>query len=224
MADDVAYKLFKDDLTRRPEPSLQFIDGASLLAFGDKFRVLRYPKLPGTWLPRFGGHLRAAMRALRKVHKKGWVHGDIRLHNLVFSEASKRLGDGNEEASAGLGDHHGIRCYAHLIDFDFSREAGESYPVRLSRVTDGQRHPSAKEDSPMLPSHDCFSLNFLLHQFKPRDRSLRDAYRAALETLDADSDSFLKDARVALKPFASVELKIRSEFKTNIGFKDPAAV
>jgi hypothetical protein len=54
-----------EQLVRRPELALDFIPGATLSTIGGAFRLLQYPRLPGTWRPTHGEHLRAAIAALR---------------------------------------------------------------------------------------------------------------------------------------------------------------
>ena len=195
------YKTFdmpSAELDRQPELSVEFIPGAVLSTIGSAFRLLQYPRLEGTWTPTFGGHLRAAVVALRAVHKRDIVHGDIRLCNFVFSTSD---------------DEH----RAHLIDFDLSRPAGSAYPAELRAVSDTRRHPvAANRNGAMHASHDCFSLRFLLRQFKPCDKSRSADFRAALCELDAEHPSFLRYARKALAAFENVEIKMRRAFASAI--------
>ena len=187
---------------RQPELSLQFIPDAVLFTTVH-CRILRYPLLRGSWLPTHGGHLRSAVKALRRVHRAGFVHGDIRLQNFVFEAV----------------DEEQPLYQSHLIDFDYSRASGSEYPTDLSDVPDGQRHPvAAARSGPMEFSHDDFSLRFLLRKFRPcdTDAALRALFKDAMRALDYESVSFHHDALRALKRFTSTPIEMRRSFADTI--------
>ena len=87
---------------------------------------------------------------LDKLHKEGYVHGDIRLANLIFGDDSR---DG------------------YLIDYDLSGRHGIStYPAgyyfHLS-----VRHPDARAGNLMLQSHDRHSLAIIIEEYFKNDAS-----------------------------------------------------
>ncbi len=88
---------------------------------------------------------------LRELHKNGYVHGDIRGFNVLFSEN----GGG-------------------LIDFDFSGTPDDTYPPGYRRsLTDGDRIGDGKpesEDKKLAFWHDWYALGKLIfsyHDIKP---------------------------------------------------------
>lgn len=88
------------------------------------------------------------IRQLKKMHDKGYVHGDIRAFNTVFGEEAKE---------------------GWLIDFDFGGQAGEaSYPRGYKKVLpDGIRLGIGEEKIQKL--EDWYSLGqliFRVHEFR----------------------------------------------------------
>ena len=65
------------------------------------------------------------MHALDKLHKKGYVHSDVRLQNMVFPR------DGE----------------AKLIDFDLTDNVGVPYPPNYNKSLE-ECHPSPKRNYP----------------------------------------------------------------------------
>ena len=80
---------------------------------------------------------------LHKVHEQGFVHGDVRLSNIIFS-----------------GDT------SYLIDYDLARKEDKVeglYPAGYNRIP--QRHPDAKAHLPMRKVHDRFSLAKIMKKY-----------------------------------------------------------
>ena len=117
------------------------------------------------------------VRKLKSLHEKNFVHGDIRLRNMVL--------------------HEGV-----LTDFDYARETGSNYPSTLLDIKgDGVRHPHvakaiqeqflfetkfesneekyrrANGSNPcprigqlkMFCDHDVFAMKYVLQKFQPVD-------------------------------------------------------
>jgi DNA-binding helix-hairpin-helix protein with protein kinase domain len=71
--------------------------------------------------------------ALRGLHSKGYVHGDVRDINVMFSPASSQV---------------------MLVDFDWSSVAGKvQYPSGINRST-VFRPQSVQPDGPIIQQHD----------------------------------------------------------------------
>ena len=119
------------------------------------------------------------VRKLKSLHEKNYVHGDIRLRNMVL--------------------HEGV-----LTDFDYTRETGSNYPSTLLDIEgDGVRHPDvaeaiqeqflfermfesneekyrrAKRSNPrprigqlkMMCDHDVYAMKYVLQKFQPVDEN-----------------------------------------------------
>ena len=72
-------------------------------------------------------------------YERGYVHGDIRLINIVFNEGR-----------------------SYLIDFDLARAEGDSYPSGYQPFP--VRHPEAVEEWVMKKQHDRWSLGELIRR------------------------------------------------------------
>jgi hypothetical protein len=79
-------------------------------------------------------------RDVGRLHANGYVHGDIRLANIVF-------GDGVDEA--------------WLIDFDYAGKLSDNavYPYGWQRNT--ERHPDAREGASFSNAFTCYGYNHL---------------------------------------------------------------
>ena len=85
---------------------------------------------------------------LEELHSKGYVHGDIRGFNTVFTEQGDK---------------------GWLIDFDFGGKSGERCYPKGYRETlpDGQRLAGDNDESKILQWHDWYALGrliFLIHE------------------------------------------------------------
>ena len=80
---------------------------------------------------------------LAKVHEAGYVHGDVRIPNLIFGP------DGS----------------SWLIDYDLARLNNQgSYPARYY-FNESIRHPEAREGNIVRQTHDRYSLKLILCHF-----------------------------------------------------------
>ena len=96
---------------------------------------------------------RTITRKLWNLHRGDYVHGDIRLANLVLCDERS--------------------C---IVDFDFAGKVNEpKYPLNLALIQDGERHPEVEEAIegrklnvlPLKFEHDWFSLAAVMKLFKP---------------------------------------------------------
>ena len=101
-----------------------------------RFVQLKYQYLEGDHKPTALKQFAGVIKALHKVHEEGYVHGDIRCENMIFSKTS--------DAS-------------YLIDFDLARpERHGFYPDGYNHLS--MRHVDACASQPMKKEHDRFSL------------------------------------------------------------------
>lgn len=82
-------------------------------------------------------HFKGALTTLKKLHKNGIVHGDIRLANIIFTNHT-----------------------TYLIDFDLVGKVGQPYPEGYTSLV--ERHGEAVPNSPRLIKHDRYSIAFLM--------------------------------------------------------------
>jgi hypothetical protein len=100
-------------------------------------------------------NLGLVLQALQKLHNLsnecGYVHGDVRLLNVILHEGK-------------------------LIDFDISKPEGEMYHSTLNVLpSDGKRHPSVQRaicngtiaKTKMSKEHDLFSMLYVVQLFEP---------------------------------------------------------
>lgn len=77
-----------------------------------------------------------AVESAKKMHNQGFVHGDMRLSNLM------------------VGPNDSVK----IIDFDWSGKVGEAvYPPLLNPEIDW--HPDVKAGAKILPAHDLYMLD-----------------------------------------------------------------
>ena len=116
-----------------------------------KLLVIATPYRPGSHTVTKPKGFVPILSELRKLHDKGFVHGDIRAFNTVF----------NEEDSEG-----------YLIDFDYGGRKNEArYPKGYRRSLD-DGHRLGSEGHKIEPWHDWYALGqliFALHIFLPPD-------------------------------------------------------
>jgi len=107
-------------------------------SFGDGVFYLEYPFFDGTASPSSVAHFIKILKDLVAFHDAGFVHGDIRLSNVMFADEPD---------------------LSFLIDFDLAGKEGQrKYPSRYSGdITDGVRHVHACPNSPLSKMHDLWS-------------------------------------------------------------------
>ena len=131
------YKFFETNGSEEPNEKLlnDLSIDCSLNDFTDDgaYRILELPFNEGNHdLPSNLDSFRGALEKLSEVHKKGMVHGDIRIPNILFSEGNSTL-----------------------IDFDLARGIGERYPYNYKHFLG--RHPDATANAVMQICHDKFA-------------------------------------------------------------------
>ncbi len=109
-----------------------------------KISYISYDYYPGGHEPQRLNQFCNIVCILDKLHSAGYVHGDIRLPNLVFGS------DGG----------------GYLIDFDLARLEGDVYP-RLYYHNLSVRHDDAYSGMSMRKSHDRYSLAMIVQQCFP---------------------------------------------------------
>jgi hypothetical protein len=100
--------------------------------------VLRYPNVVGGHRPRHRTHWLQILQLVQAMHNADFVHGDILPRNMVFPTDSGTP--------------------AALIDLDFSRKVGGSYPSYYKSIEFEVRHKSAVRDAIVAKEHDVHSL------------------------------------------------------------------
>jgi hypothetical protein len=102
-----------------------------------RIKVLTYEYIEGDHRPTSVSQFKGALTTLKVLHEAGFVHGDIRLANIIFTLDN-----------------------SYLIDFDLSRKAGSIYPIGYAVL--GERHKDARSGTVMLPEHDRHSMSKIM--------------------------------------------------------------
>jgi serine/threonine protein kinase len=122
---------------------------------------------------------------LRKLHKEGYCHGDIRVSNLILG------------GSVGK-----------IIDFDFAGKAEkDTYPPNLQTLVDGDRHEDVKNaikkgdigDLPLQFDHDWYSLKQAMHCFEAKESVNQGAWQNLIDQIDEEEVSTPSFFTVVLK-------------------------
>jgi hypothetical protein len=102
-----------------------------------RVELLSYPYKEGSFHPRTVVQIMTIIKSLHALHSKGYVHGDIRIENLIYSSNGKDV---------------------YIIDYDFARKEGEHYPECYNADVPG-RHKAAKRNCIMDKFHDWYALH-----------------------------------------------------------------
>lgn len=105
-------------------------------------QVLRHVYIDGSHKVTAPRQLQSVVEQLMRLHMDGYVHGDVRLPNMLFTEDA-------------------CEPFGYLIDFDFCRKADADTPMYLpSYNTQGipERHRDAMANMPMRIEHDVHSM------------------------------------------------------------------
>lgn len=114
------------------------------LSTDKRFYTLNYPYYEGNHSPTDLGQFKAIISMLNKIHSGGYVHGDVRLPNLVFGNTGT---DG------------------YLIDFDLSRHVSSNSVYPLGYLSDEKiRHNDARAGKIMCMKHDRHSLSIIIDE------------------------------------------------------------
>jgi len=117
--------------------------------------LISYDYVKGDHTPSKVHQLLSVLLTVLNMHDAGYVHGDIRMYNVVFPEASDKL---KLDASYSV-----TQASAVLIDYDLADKvdgtASSTYPARFNcEIHDGGRHPDAKPNQPKEKVHDVYSV------------------------------------------------------------------
>ena len=157
------YKYFEEDSIFAPNLALvQHLPECKLenVTRDGKIKVLNYQFIEGSHEPSTLKQFIFTLQTLCCLHEKGFVHGDIRLCNLVFT--SER---------------------GYLIDFDLSRKEGSLYPSEYCYKYD-VRHPEALPGREMKKIHDRYSISYLIeHHLQGATESILDIHSPLSEVI-----------------------------------------
>jgi serine/threonine protein kinase len=119
--------------------------GAAKEVEADDLVIISYPFVSGGNIPSKCSDFVGVVTQLASMHDKSFVHGDIRLSNMVFTP------DGRST----------------LIDFDFTGKQGvNKYPQGfVEDLVDTVRHTEAKGGQLLSIEHDLFSMAAVMHLF-----------------------------------------------------------
>ena len=149
--DNLVYKLFDTFIGTKPNVELvkeilgeNYLQGmkAEKLTNDGRFQLLQYQYIPGictTDKTVTLGDFKPVAEALDQLHHANYVHSDVRLPNIVFTDG------GN----------------AKLIDFDLTDLVNTPYPNGYNFDFE-ERHPEAKKDRFRKIVHDRYSLYFII--------------------------------------------------------------
>lgn len=111
-----------------------------LVKIGNECHMLKYGYIDGDHEVKTLRQFSGAVRDLSKLHKAGFVHGDVRLRNIVFQKDTSQL-----------------------IDYDLASEEFSKYP--FSYVYEfPERHNDALPGWKMCKHHDIHSLLYLMKE------------------------------------------------------------
>lgn len=108
------------------------------LSYRGDVTTLSYPYKSGSHRPRSFVQVKKLLEQIQALHKLGYVHGDIRIENLLYSY------DGEE---------------AYILDFDFANPQDTQYPVQFNHDIE-ERNVRARAGQLMKKHHDRFSLYY----------------------------------------------------------------
>lgn len=154
----------------------------------DNETVAIYNSFPGVCAIRglTVGSLYSAIIQLNSLHRQGFIHGDIRLANLIVANTTTSTWDQslqqaqNEsfkttaaKSKENVGNEKDPLFQALWIDFDFSQKSQSStatYPETYNReLYDTERHPGAHPKALMQVQHDVYSLCWIICQLQLAD-------------------------------------------------------
>eukprot|EP01028_Stygiella_incarcerata_P006363 TRINITY_DN259_c1_g1_i6.p1 TRINITY_DN259_c1_g1~~TRINITY_DN259_c1_g1_i6.p1 ORF type:complete len:824 (-),score=233.11 TRINITY_DN259_c1_g1_i6:780-3251(-) len=148
------YHLRPDNVYHR-KPNLEimqsidsdYLPGMHILKLSRAIQFLVYDYIEGDMLPSRICQIGKLCEDLGKLHEKGYVHGDVRIANFVFS---CRKGDDDDD---DIYD-------AHLLDFDYAGKNKEAkYPEGYNTQIPEGRHSNAKGGALLEYEHDRFSMS-----------------------------------------------------------------
>ena len=132
------YDLHSGKFSQKPNLQLLHLFPGKLEAVAADLCMLKYSYIEGGHEPNRLRQFSGVVRDLSKLHAAGFVHGDVRLMNIVFQKNT-----------------------SYLIDYDLASKEGSSYPCGYNHHFK-ERHLQALGRWPMCKQHDRHSLLFLM--------------------------------------------------------------
>lgn len=123
---------------------------------------LCYDFKPGKSEPRKVNEFCSIIKTLHAIHDLGYVHGDVRLQNLVFGPSK-----------------------SWIIDFDNALEVGTKYPECYNIQAD-ERHPDIQQQPVQIECafvHDWYSLAYIIGILFPKCQHIK----AAVENITSEN-------------------------------------
>jgi serine/threonine protein kinase len=118
-------------------------------SFNAKSSILKYDYIHGKHVASNPMQFSSILWQIQEIHKKEFVHGDIRLANIIFTP-----------------DYY----ESILIDFDNSALHGKDlYRAGLQKVPDGGRAPNQVERMVMMKDHDWFGIITVMELHRTSD-------------------------------------------------------
>ena len=161
MEDNQLIKLFDSEDEEINHPNYELLEQIGFkheimrLSVDGRFTMLKRSYIPGSHNPREVTDFKGVLECLKRVHDYGYVHGDVRIYNIIFKR------DGT----------------SHLIDFDLARKEGETYHY-LYNGDCKDRHPDARPEQPMKKEHDTFSIKEIIKVFFPNVKENVDRHQS----------------------------------------------
>ena len=141
------FKFFYQPSGSKPQTNIELLRSLDIFAaekldleeVTSNCHMLKYGYIKGVHKPNKLHQFSGAVHDLSKLHTAGFVHGDIRLQNIVFQKDT-----------------------SHLIDYDLASKEGSRYPVGYNHSLDG-RHVNAMANYEMFRTHDRHSMLFFMN-------------------------------------------------------------
>jgi hypothetical protein len=178
--DNTVVKAYVNKEYQKPHLNLvqEYIDGNAKLysTTNKKIQLLEVVHVDNDWSKDIIiSMFTSILTKLSLLHKNGWVHGDVRLANML---------------SAGI-----------LIDFDLvGKHDVATYPRGYQSIRhDGKRHEEIEtaintendEDAVELvklkKSHDCYSMAYVMRLFKVYDPSIQQCWESAADFVEDEN-------------------------------------
>ena len=147
-------KLYDTELKRSISPNVEAMESirkdylpnlvVSPLTHNGRVQLLQYDFINGRHKPVNIQQFASIMQDLHILHGAGYVHGDLRKENLVFS----------------VEDNKGW-----MIDFDLAGKVDTYYPATYNHMNIEERHQHAKAGYPRQKKHDTYALSVIIKKY-----------------------------------------------------------
>ena len=181
----LVYKYFTDSIELPNADLLESVGGfeeVEVEKVAETLSILRYKYMHGNHEAQEVGQFHGVIQTLDKLHKRGYVHGDVRAQNIVFT--------GNNSI---------------LIDFDLVATVGTVYPDGYNGYSEKfpERHREAGPGWKMMMSHDIHSLLYLMCKYSTGE--LKSCFKGMMTSLHQIAE---KKTRRAAENEESEEVKM----------------